>query len=46
MTTRDADALTVRLYEEIGKMYYQYSDFSGKGRLRAAADSDNATPGA
>jgi 1-acyl-sn-glycerol-3-phosphate acyltransferase len=42
MTTRDADALTVRLYEEIGKMYYQYSDFTAK----PVADSDNATPGA
>jgi 1-acyl-sn-glycerol-3-phosphate acyltransferase len=26
LTTKDADALTVRLYEEIGKMYYHYSD--------------------
>jgi 1-acyl-sn-glycerol-3-phosphate acyltransferase len=28
LTTKDADALTARLYDEIGKMYYQYSDFS------------------
>jgi 1-acyl-sn-glycerol-3-phosphate acyltransferase len=27
LTTKDADALTERLYREIGKMYYQYSDF-------------------
>lgn len=26
LTTKDADALTARLYAEIGKMYYQYSD--------------------
>ena len=46
MTTRDADALTVRLYEEIGKMYYQYSDLAPTADSRAAADSHNATPGA
>jgi len=28
LTTKDADALTDRLYAEIGKMYYRYSDFS------------------
>jgi 1-acyl-sn-glycerol-3-phosphate acyltransferase len=28
LTTKDADALTQRLYEEIGKMYYRYSDFT------------------
>jgi len=28
LTTKDADALTERLYEEIGKMYYRYSDFA------------------
>jgi 1-acyl-sn-glycerol-3-phosphate acyltransferase len=28
LTTKDADALTARLYDEIGKMYYQYSDFT------------------
>jgi len=28
LTTKDADALTERLYEEIGKMYYRYSDFT------------------
>jgi 1-acyl-sn-glycerol-3-phosphate acyltransferase len=27
LATKDADALTARLYAEIGKMYYQYSDF-------------------
>jgi 1-acyl-sn-glycerol-3-phosphate acyltransferase len=27
LTTKDADALTERLYAEIGKMYYRYSDF-------------------
>jgi 1-acyl-sn-glycerol-3-phosphate acyltransferase len=26
LTTRDADALTARLYAEISKMYYQYSE--------------------
>jgi 1-acyl-sn-glycerol-3-phosphate acyltransferase len=26
LTTKDADALTARLYAEIGKMYYKYSD--------------------
>jgi 1-acyl-sn-glycerol-3-phosphate acyltransferase len=26
LTTRDADALTARLYEEISKMYYRYSE--------------------
>jgi 1-acyl-sn-glycerol-3-phosphate acyltransferase len=42
LTTKDADALTVRLYDEIGKMYYQYSDFTAK----PMADSHNATHGA
>ncbi len=28
LTTKDADALTERLYEEISKMYYRYSDLS------------------
>jgi 1-acyl-sn-glycerol-3-phosphate acyltransferase len=27
LTTKDADALTERLYAEIAKMYYRYSDF-------------------
>jgi 1-acyl-sn-glycerol-3-phosphate acyltransferase len=27
LTTKDADALTARLYTEIAKMYYEYSDF-------------------
>ncbi len=44
MTTRDADALTVRLYDEIGKMYYQYSDLAPTTDSRAAAESHNATP--
>jgi len=30
LTTKDADALTQQLYEEIGKMYYRYSDFTEK----------------
>ena len=37
LTTKDADALTARLYDEIGKMYYQYSDSHGEiagGRFR------------
>jgi 1-acyl-sn-glycerol-3-phosphate acyltransferase len=42
LTTRDADDLTVRLYEEISKMYYQYSDFTAK----PVAETDNATYGA
>jgi len=28
LTTRDADALAARLYAEIGKMYYQYSEIA------------------
>lgn len=28
LTTKDADALTARLYEEISKMYYRYSDLA------------------
>ena len=44
LTTRDADALTVRLYDEIGKMYYQYSDLAPTADSRAAAESHNATP--
>jgi 1-acyl-sn-glycerol-3-phosphate acyltransferase len=46
LTTRDADALTARLYEEIGKMYYQYSDLAPAADSRAATDSNNATHGA
>jgi 1-acyl-sn-glycerol-3-phosphate acyltransferase len=46
LTTRDADALTVRLYDEISKMYYQYSDLAPTADSRAAAESHNATPGA
>jgi 1-acyl-sn-glycerol-3-phosphate acyltransferase len=34
LTTKDADALTERLYREIGTMYYRYSDF-----MAVAADS-------
>jgi 1-acyl-sn-glycerol-3-phosphate acyltransferase len=30
LTTKDADALTDRLYQEISTMYYQYSDFEAK----------------
>ena len=44
LTTRDADALTVRLYDEISKMYYQYSDLAPTADSRAAAESHNATP--
>ena len=46
LTTRDADALTVRLYDEISKMYYQYSELAPTADSRAAAESHNATPGA
>jgi 1-acyl-sn-glycerol-3-phosphate acyltransferase len=46
LTTRDADALTVRLYDEISKMYYQYSDLAPAADSRAAAESRSATPGA
>jgi len=42
LTTKDADALTERLYEEISTMYYQYSDFTAK----PVAEPDNATHGA
>jgi len=42
LTTKDADALTARLYEEIGKMYYQYSDLAAT----PAIDSSNSTLGA
>jgi 1-acyl-sn-glycerol-3-phosphate acyltransferase len=30
LTTKDADALTERLYAEIGRLYYRYSDLSAK----------------
>jgi 1-acyl-sn-glycerol-3-phosphate acyltransferase len=47
LTTRDADALTVRLYDEISKMYYHYSDLAPAADSRAAAESrSSATPGA
>jgi 1-acyl-sn-glycerol-3-phosphate acyltransferase len=46
LTTRDADALTVRLYDEISKMYYQYSDLAPAADSRAAVESHGATPGA
>jgi len=46
LTTRDADALTVRLYDEISKMYYQYSDLAPADDSRAAAESNSATHGA
>jgi 1-acyl-sn-glycerol-3-phosphate acyltransferase len=42
LTTKDADALTERLYAEIGKMYYQYSDLAASPEI----DSTNATLGA
>jgi 1-acyl-sn-glycerol-3-phosphate acyltransferase len=35
LTTKDADALTQRLYQEIAKMYYRYSEFTAT----PAADS-------
>jgi 1-acyl-sn-glycerol-3-phosphate acyltransferase len=35
LTTKDADELTQRMYGEISKMYYRYSDVGA----RAAADS-------
>ncbi len=34
LTTKDADALTERLYAEIAKMYYQYSEFCPEGQRR------------
>jgi 1-acyl-sn-glycerol-3-phosphate acyltransferase len=37
LTTRDADALTGRLYAEIGKMYYRYSDLAVESRREARA---------
>jgi 1-acyl-sn-glycerol-3-phosphate acyltransferase len=46
LTTRDADALTVRLYDEISKMYYQYSDLAPATDSRSATESRSATPGA
>ena len=47
LTTKDADALTERLYEEIGKMYYRYSDLAPAADSRAAGKSHNsATRGA
>ncbi|MGP8259603.1 MAG: lysophospholipid acyltransferase family protein [Acidobacteriaceae bacterium] len=46
MTTKDADALTARLYDEISKMYYQYSDLAPAEDSRAAAESHSATHGA
>ena len=46
LTTRDADALTERLYDEISKMYYQYADLAPAEGIRAAAESSNATHGA
>ena len=35
LTTRDADALTERLYAEISKMYYQYSDITSPDPVTA-----------
>jgi 1-acyl-sn-glycerol-3-phosphate acyltransferase len=36
LTVKDSDALTERLYEEIAKMYYQYSAFSPKSASQGA----------
>jgi 1-acyl-sn-glycerol-3-phosphate acyltransferase len=46
LTTRDADALTARLYYEIGKMYYQYSDLDPVEDARATTETNSATDGA
>ena len=56
LTTRDADALTARLYDEIARMYYRYSDLipaPADGRLHEthatdanAANAPNVTHGA
>jgi 1-acyl-sn-glycerol-3-phosphate acyltransferase len=46
LTTKDADALTERLYAEISKMYYQYSDLAPVDDFQATATSNNATHGA
>jgi 1-acyl-sn-glycerol-3-phosphate acyltransferase len=42
LTTKDADALTARLYAEITRMYYRYSDLVASSEI----DSTNATLGA
>jgi 1-acyl-sn-glycerol-3-phosphate acyltransferase len=46
LTTKDADTLTARLYDEIGKMYYQYSDLAPAEDFRSDAKTDRATDGA
>jgi 1-acyl-sn-glycerol-3-phosphate acyltransferase len=37
LTTKDADALTERLYAEIAKMYYQYSEVAPEGNAGVGA---------
>jgi 1-acyl-sn-glycerol-3-phosphate acyltransferase len=39
LITKDADVLTERLYEEIGKMYYRYSDFGADPRTDSGGES-------
>ncbi len=46
LTTKDADALTARLYAEISKMYYQYSDLAPAEDSSSAVESNSATHGA
>jgi len=46
LTTKDADALTARLYAEISKMYYQYSDLSPVEISQDADETNSATHGA
>ena len=36
LTTKDAEALTVQLFAEIGKMYYRYSDFAADSPEKGA----------
>jgi 1-acyl-sn-glycerol-3-phosphate acyltransferase len=40
LTTKDADALTERLHDEIGKMYYRYSDFEAVMAERRRQDHE------
>lgn len=46
LTTKDADALTARLYDEIGKMYYQYSELAPAEDCQPAGETTSATDGA
>jgi 1-acyl-sn-glycerol-3-phosphate acyltransferase len=46
LTTKDADALTARLYAEISKMYYQYSELAPAEASQAPDESKSATNGA